>query len=91
MPSRYSFIGADVPQPMRKVLPAFTDVIHNLKLGERIDNLAFKYYKDPKLAWIIMSANPEFDNEFEIVPGTPVRIPWPLQRVFDAWQIDNEI
>jgi hypothetical protein len=91
MSSRYSFIGGDVPQPIRKVLPAYTDVIHNLKLGERIDNLAFKYYKDPTLAWVIMCANPEFENEFDIPVGSPIRIPWPLQRVFTAWQIDDEI
>ena len=60
-------------------------------MGERIDNLAGKYYNDSKLGWIIMYANTEYDNEFEVPAGVNVRIPFPLQRVMDSWMIDGEI
>jgi nucleoid-associated protein YgaU len=76
---------------MRKIKPSNGDVLHKLKMGERIDNLAQKYYKDPTLAWVIACANPEYDNEFEIPIGATVRIPYPLQRVWDGWLISNEI
>lgn len=89
MASRY-LLGSLPPQPMRKIIPSSNDVLHKLKMGERIDNLAYKYYKDPTLAWIITAANPEFDNEFEIPIGTTVRIPVPLQRVFDLWMQNSE-
>lgn len=79
------------PQPIRKVLPASSDIIHVLKMGERLDNIANKWYGDPLKAWVIMCANPQWDNEFEINPGDTIRIPYPLSRVFNAWKIENEI
>jgi len=88
--SRYSQ-NSLVPQPIRKIIPANTDILHPFKMGERIDNLAEKYYKDVTLGFVIMCANPEYDNEFEIPFNTFVRIPWPLQRVFDAWLIEDQI
>jgi hypothetical protein len=83
--------NADVPQPGRNILPSVSDYFHVLKANERLDHLAYKYYNDSMLSWIIMCANPEFDNEFEIPAGTELRIPFPLQRVLDAWNIDNEL
>ena len=88
--NRY-FNSSSVPQPVRKILNAPTDINHVLKIGERIDNLAYKYYKDPTLSWIIMCANPEFHNEFDISFGTNLRIPFPLERVFTSWLIGNDI
>lgn len=79
------------PQPIRKILPANTDIIHPFKMGERIDNLAEKYYNDVTLGWIIMSGNPNYDNEFEIPFGTQIRIPFPLSRVLKLWKINNDI
>lgn len=81
----------EIPQPPRNVIPAVTDYLHTLKSNERLDNLAYKYYNDPALAWVIMCANPDWDNEFEIPAGTVIRIPYPLQRVLDSWFIDSEL
>lgn len=88
--NRYD-IGSGFPQPIRKIQPAVTDILHPFKAGERIDNLAYKYYKDPTLGWIIMCANPEFDNELEIPFGTKVRIPYPLNRVLAVWHMNKEV
>jgi hypothetical protein len=88
--SRY-LLTADFPQPIKKILSSSSDIMHTLKMGERIDNLAQKYYDDPLKGWVIMCANTEWDNEFEIPIGTQVRIPYPLQRVFDAWRISDEL
>jgi len=88
--SRY-LLSNDFPQPIKKIIASSSDIIHTLKMGERIDNLAQKYYNDPLMGWVIMCANPEWENEFEIPFGSKIRIPYPLQRVFDSWKINNEL
>lgn len=90
MINRYD-IGIDFPQPIRKITPAVTDILHPFKMGERIDNLSQKYYKNPTLGFIIMCGNVEYYNELEIPFGTKIRIPYPLSRVFSEWGIKNEI
>lgn len=90
MIDRYSF-GTDFPQPIRKIPPAYTDILHILKMGERLDNLAHKWYGLPLGSFIIMCANPDFENEFEIPVGTEIRIPMPLDRVLKLWKIEEII
>ena len=90
MPNRY-LTSTLTPQPIRKINPAYTDILHILKQGERLDNLAQKYYNDPTISWVIMCANPEWDHELEIPFGTEVRVPYPLARVFDSWNISNDL
>lgn len=82
--------STSIPQPIRKIIPSAQDIIHTLVMGERIDNVANKYYGDPLKAWVIMCANPDFDNEFQIPIGTKIRIPYPLERVFTQWRINPE-
>ena len=44
--------------------------------GDRLDNLAFQYYKDPTLYWIISSANPQIPSNSLFIPiGAQLRIP----------------
>lgn len=74
----------------KKIIPSSQDILHTLVMGERIDNIANKYYGDPLLREIIMLANPEYYNEFEIPVGAKIRIPMPLSRVFAAWKIEGE-
>lgn len=88
--NRY-IVSTSIPRPVMKIIPSSTDILHTLKHGQRIDNLANKYYGDQLLSWIIMAGNPDYQNEFEILPGTVVRIPFPLQRVYTSWQIDQTI
>ena len=90
MSNRYLITGSDVPQPIRKILPASADIMHTLIMGERLDNVANKYYGDSTLAWVIMCANPDWDNEFQIPIGTSIRIPYPLSRVYQSWRISPE-
>ena len=85
MPASRYLYNTNIPQPIKKILPAPTDIAHSLKIGERLDNLSQKYYDDPTLAWIIMAGNPEWENEFDIPFGVTLRIPFPKQRVFDGW------
>lgn len=53
-----------------------TDYYILASFGERLDSLAFKYYGDASLWWIIAAANPELrkDSLF-LEPGVQVRVP----------------
>lgn len=43
--------------------------------GERLDEIAFKYYNRPEYWWIIPEYNPELTDLNNITPGTVLRIP----------------
>lgn len=89
MPSRYS--RSIHIQPIRKITPTVTDIRHTFKDFENVDQLAYKYYKDATLAWVIMSANPQFFHEWEIKPGDVLRIPFPLGRVWTELGVQGEV
>ena len=78
-------------QPIRKIDPAITDIPHPFKEFETVDQLAEKYYGDITLGWIIMCANPQYFDEFSIPPGVDLRIPFPLNRVWNQLGTDGEI
>jgi len=43
--------------------------------GDRLDTLAYQYYKDASLWWIIAAANNLHDAPFGLKDGTILRIP----------------
>lgn len=43
--------------------------------GDRVDQLAYRFFKDPELWWILSEANPEYPYLSEIDPGTKIRVP----------------
>ena len=43
--------------------------------GDRLDSLAYQYYKDASLWWIIASANNIHNAPFGLTDGTILRIP----------------
>ena len=43
--------------------------------GERLDQIAYKYYKRPEYWWIIPEFNPDIDDVLNITPGKVLRIP----------------
>ncbi|MFA5366492.1 MAG: hypothetical protein WC333_01020 [Dehalococcoidia bacterium] len=47
----------------------------------RMDRLSRKYYGNPFYDFLIMLANPEYLNEFDIPDGAQIRIPFPLSKV----------
>ena len=57
-----------------KKIPERDDDIHVVtQTGDRLDNLAFQYYKNPTLWWYIAQANGL--TSMNIEPGTKIRIP----------------
>lgn len=43
--------------------------------ADRLDLLAFRYYRDPTRFWRVCDATPELDPFEVVVPGLPVPIP----------------
>ena len=77
--------------PVRKITKATTDIEHTLAYTDTIDGLAYKYYNDATLGWVIMNANKQYGMEFEIPIGATIRVPLPLDRVFKLWGIEGEL
>ena len=48
---------------------------HTYVEGERLDEIAFQYYKRPSSWWYILENNPEITDALNIRPGTVLRIP----------------
>ena len=51
------------------------DVYVMTEMGDRLDTLAFQYYQDPTLWWIIASANNIHDAPLGFPEATVLRIP----------------
>ena len=84
MQSRYyenetkkTFDGKEVYRP--KIYPNIPlrddDVYVMTETGDRLDTLAFQYYENPSLWWIIASANNIHDAPLGFQDGTILRIP----------------
>jgi len=87
MVNRYSF-SVQI-QPIRQIPVSITDIYHDFTMQDTIDKLAFKFYGDVKLGWIIMCANPQYYHELEVKNGDKIRIPMPLNRVWPYVGIDG--
>jgi hypothetical protein len=49
---------------------------HVVLEGERLDQLAARFYNDPTRSWLILDANPEELDPLELMrPGRRIRIP----------------
>jgi hypothetical protein len=45
---------------------------HTVEAADRLDHLAFKYYRQPRKWWRICDANPDFLSPHELLGDTPV-------------------
>lgn len=83
--SRYEKVGAyDVTDAdgrkfkalkIRIIPPTPAGYLHTFKSGERLDLLAFNFYRNPEKFWLIADANSEMDPDDLLVPGRQLRIP----------------
>jgi Phage Tail Protein X len=49
---------------------------HVVSEGERLDQIANRYFAEPKKYWLVLDANPEVLNPFELLaPGRRIKIP----------------
>lgn len=70
--------------------PSESDIYVVTVMGDRLDLLAYDYYKDSNLWWIIASANPDsvLGSMFP-EPGIQLRIPTDLNYVMNLFKKEN--
>lgn len=56
-------------------MPSKADKTHVVVENERLDTIAFKYYKDSSLWYVIADVNEIFNPLKELEPGTKLLIP----------------
>ncbi|MAG28323.1 hypothetical protein CMI47_22590 [Candidatus Pacearchaeota archaeon] len=59
------------------------------KTGDRLDNLAFKAYKDASLWWVISRAN-DLKGRTALLSGEIIRIPADITGILENFQKINE-
>ncbi len=73
--------------PYTVIPPAPSDkYVEWIEGRSRMDVLSQQYYGTPYMDWMILWANPEWISEFDIVDGTTIRIPFPLDRAINSYQ-----
>jgi len=92
MPSRYNNTKIKIGRDGKRVLkPTIypkipikdSDVFIYPKFGDRLDNLAQKYYKDVSLWWIIAKANGLDEAHIGLEVDKQIRIPIDTQSILD--------
>ena len=58
-------------------------------LGDRLDLLAFDFYGDSSLWWVIASANSLPGDSLVVVPGTQLRIPVDVVGAINTYKLVN--
>jgi len=56
------------------------------EMGDRLDTLAYQYYGDQSLWWIIASANNIHDPSFAVKDGTILRIPKDYLQIINIFR-----
>lgn len=74
-----------------EVIPKNSDVIYYTKFNDSYMKLAYKYYKDQSLWWIIARANPPYKGSTRFVAGTKVIIPVEISDYLNEFSRINNI
>ena len=100
MPSRYNISNTETtsqgkPYFKAKVYPniplAESDVYIITTVGDRLDLLAYNYYRDVNLWWIISAANNNVTKGSMFpIPGTQLRIPASAGGVINLFNRFNQ-
>lgn len=64
-----------------RVSPSPSDIIIISKETDYLDTLAYNYYKDPTLFWVIALANNLGNGKMSVEPGIQLRIPTNVQDI----------
>ena len=60
---------------IRIIPPTPAGYLHTVTGGERLDILAYNFYRNPEKFWLIADANSEMDPDDLLEPGLQLRIP----------------
>ena len=73
-----------------KITPKNTDVIYYTRFDDTFMSLAYRYYGDQSLWWIIARANREFKGTIKFEPGTNLIIPTEIDVIIDELDVVNK-
>lgn len=84
--------GGFLPVPFVEIRERGTDIPVPYYQGvSRLYNLSVAHYGDPTYGQLILLANPEWVDEFDIPDGSMLRIPYPLEAALgDVVQAQTE-
>jgi len=82
--------GRSLKSTSLRLLPEVSGIFeHTVHDGDRLDHLAYKYYKEPRKWWRICDGNPQFDSPLALLgSGVIVTMRFPLtvaQGVQPPW------
>ena len=66
-----------------------SDIYIYTNIEDKLDLLAYKYYGDVTLWWIIAQANHLGKGTLNILPGTQLRIPQNIEKIFSDLETIN--
>ncbi len=65
--------GRSLPSKTLRLLPEVSgDFLHTVEEVDRLDHLAYKYYRQPRKWWRICDANPAFLSPQAVLGGEPI-------------------
>lgn len=73
------------------ITPQESDTIIISNQGDYLDTLAFKFYSDPTLWWIIALANNLGKGRMSIEPGLQLRIPTNVSSIITEFHNLNKL
>jgi len=77
--------------PIYPDIPVTEDDLYIITtVGDRYDTLAQQFYNDPKLWWIIASANTSNRASLNVEPGVQLRIPGNKNTVLELYSNVNK-
>jgi hypothetical protein len=66
-----------------------TDIYVVTNETDSLDNLAFKYYKNPSLWWIIAQANAIGKGKLAVPAGLQLRVPLNINSILNNYKLLN--
>jgi hypothetical protein len=96
--NRYSFSQVDKRWDGKRVFKSLTypkipidnnDLYIITNESMKMDSLAFKYYKDPTLWWVIAQANNIGNGRLSVESGKQIRIPYNINAIISEFQFLN--
>ena len=76
-----------------EISPSETDIYVQTEFGDRLDLLAYQFYSDVTLYWIIAITNPDKVNfgSLYLTPGSQLAIPRNINGIIDSYNKLNEL
>ena len=82
-----------IPRIKHPAIPhSMNDLYIITTAGDRLDSLAFRFYKDIRLWWVIADANRNIirRDAFNLKVGLQLRIPYNVKYILKSFEVNNK-